>query len=125
MRKGFILLMAGCLVAAVSFGQDGWTKTDSGSFKIERFWEETVGQYTCTYTLISYKNTSQKTFNKNVTFRATIFDSKENMIDTNTRSFFAHEYGPIKPGFEGTLKIPIDCSPGRAKSASAKIDNAN
>lgn len=126
MKKGMVLFFAVCLaVGSLLPSQDGWTKTLSGSFKIERFWEETVGDFTCTYTIISYKNTTQRTFDKNVTFRASIYDAGKNMIDTNTRSFFAHEYGPIKPGFEGTIKIPIECRPGQSKTVSVRIDNAN
>jgi hypothetical protein len=105
-------------------GQDDWTRTEFGSFKIERFWEETVGDYTCSYAIVTYKNTTQKTFDENVTIRATVYDSQKRVVDTNTRSFFAHEYGPIKPGFEGTVKIPVECAKGQAKSVSAKIDNA-
>lgn len=105
-------------------GQEEWKETEFGSFKIERFWEETVGDYTCTYTLVSYKNTTDKIFNEKVTIRATIYDSQKKMIDTNTRSFFAHEYGPIRPGFEGTVKIPIECAKGQAKSVSVRIDSA-
>jgi hypothetical protein len=124
MRKGFVLLAVVCLVVGVVFGQSGWTKTEYGSYKIERFWEETVGQFTCTYTIVSYKNTSQTTFAKNVTFRIAVYDAKGNMIDTEPRSFFAFEYGPIKPGFEGTLKVAVSAAPGQAKSSSAKIESA-
>lgn len=102
-----------------------WQKTAYGSIRIDRFWEETVGDYTCSYTIVSYKNTTERTFSSQVTIRATIYDSKENVIDTNTRSFFAHEHGPIKPGFEGTLKIPIECNKGQAKSVTVKIDKAS
>jgi len=113
------------LGATLFAGQDEWTKTEFGSFKVERFWEETVGDYTCSYTIVTYRNTTQKTFDKNVTIRATVYDSQKKVVDTNTRSLFAHEYGPIKPGFEGTVKIPIECARGQAKSVSVKIDNAN
>lgn len=113
------------LGAILFAGQDEWTRTEFGSFKIERFWEETLGNYTCSYTIVTYRNTTQKTFDKNVTIRATVYDSQKKVVDTNTRSFFVHEYGPIKPGFEGTLKIPVECAKGQAKSVSVKIDNAN
>jgi len=105
-------------------GQEEWTRTEFGSFKIERFWEETVGNYTCSYTIVTYRNTTKKTFYKNVTIRATVYDSQKKVVDTNTRSFFADEYGPIKPGFEGTVKIPVECAKGQARSVSVKIDNA-
>lgn len=105
-------------------GQDDWTKTDSGSFKIERFWEETVGQYTCSYTIVSYKNTTNKTFTAQVEIQATVYDAQKKVVDMNTRSFFAHEHGPIRPGFEGTVKIPVECARGQAKSVSVKISKA-
>jgi hypothetical protein len=95
-----------------------------GTFKIERFWEETVGQYTCSYTIVSYRNTTQRTFTKNVTIQATVYDSQKNVVDTGERSFFAFEVGPIGPGFEGTVKIPIDCAKGQASSVSVKIESA-
>jgi hypothetical protein len=101
-----------------------WKDTEFGSFKIERFWEETVGDYTCSYTLVTYRNTTKKTFSGGVTIRATVYDSNKNMVDSNTRSLFALEYGTIKPGFEGIVKIPIDCNPGKAHSVSVKIDSA-
>lgn len=95
-----------------------------GTFKVERFWEETVGDYTCSYTIVSYRNTTQRTFTKNVTIQATLYDSQKNVVNTNTRSFFAFEVGPIGPGFEGTVKIPIDCAKGQASSVSVKIESA-
>lgn len=61
-----------------------------------------------------------RTFTKNVTIRASVYDSQKRMVDTNTRSLFAHEYAPIKPGFEGTVKIPIECARGQAKSCFRK-----
>lgn len=117
----FLFLTLNVLFSAES---KDWIKTEYGSYRIDRFWEETVGNYTCSYTIVSYKNTTAKTFESQVTIRATIYDSQKNVIDTNTRSFFAHEYGPIKPGFEGTVKIPIECKKDEAKSVSVKIDNA-
>ena len=116
-----LFIMSSILVYAES---KKWTETEFRSFRVDRFWEETVGNYTCSYTLVTYKNTTTKTFNSAVTIRATIYDSKENKLDTNTRSFFTHEYGPRKPGFEGVLKIPIECEKGRARSVSVGVDHA-
>jgi len=119
-------ILAGLLLASTMMAQESeWTKTEFGAFKIERFWEETVGEYTCSYTIVSYWNHTFKTFEKNVTVRASVYDSQKRMVDTNTRSFFAHEYGPITPGFKGTVKIPIQCEKGQARSVSVGIDNAN
>jgi hypothetical protein len=118
----FLFLILNVLFSAES---KDWIKTEFGSYRIDRFWEETVGDYTCSYTIVSYKNTTEKTFTRQVTIRATVYDTRENVIDTNTRSFFSYEYGPIKPGFEGTVKIPVECKKGQAKSVSVKIDNAS
>lgn len=103
---------------------NNWITTEFGSFKIERFWEETLGDYNCTYTLVTYRNTTNKTYNKYVTIRATIYDFNNGMINTNTRSFYVNEYGPIKTEFEGILKIPVECEKGQANSVSVRIDKA-
>lgn len=95
-----------------------------GKYTVERFWEDTTGDYTCAYTIVSYKNTTSRTFTSAVTIRATIYDAEGQVIDTNDRSFFAHEYGPIRPGFEGTVKIPIECRRGQAKSVKVRIESA-
>ena len=104
--------------------ENKWVETENGSFKIERFWEETVGDYTCTYTIVRYKNTTNKTFKNQVEIEATVYDAKDKVVNMNTRSFFAYEYGPIKPGFEGTVKIPLECKKGQGKSVSVRISKA-
>jgi hypothetical protein len=114
------------LASGIVLGKgDDWHSTERGSFKIERFWEETVGDYTCSYTIVSYRNTTSRTFESQVTIQAAVYDAQDKMVDTNERSFFAHEHGPIGPGFEGTVKIPVECSPNQAKSVSVKITKAN
>ncbi|OGP62751.1 MAG: hypothetical protein A2170_10065 [Deltaproteobacteria bacterium RBG_13_53_10] len=125
MFKRFAALAALVVVCSLAMAQDAeWTKTELGSFRVERFWEETLGDYTWATTIVTYKNTTKKTFTKNVTLRATIYDSQKKMVDTTTRSFFVFEYGPIKPDFEGTLKFEMGCAKGKAKSVSVRIDNA-
>jgi hypothetical protein len=104
---------------------DGWIATDKGSYRIARFWEETAGSYTATYTIVSYKNTTSKTFTSSVRIKASIYDQNNGLIDTNTRSFFATEYGSMAPGFTGEVKIPIDANPGEAKSVRVTIEIAN
>jgi len=76
----------------------------AGSIKIDRVWED--GDFG--YALVSYTNDTKSTFNRVVTIKCTALGKNDKKININTRSFFTHEYGPIKPGFEGTLKIPIN-----------------
>lgn len=124
MKRAALLLTAVMLAATATAQESEWTKTEFGAFKVERFWEETVGEYTCSYTLVSYWNHTFTTFEQFVTIRANVFDAQGRMVDTNTRSFFAHEYGPIRPAFKGTLKIPVECRAGQADSVRVTIDSA-
>jgi len=59
------------------------------------------------YAIVSYRNTSDQTFRERVTVRCDALDGARQKLGTNTRSFFADDHGPIKPGFEGTLEIPV------------------
>ena len=102
-----------------------WIQTSHGSYKIERFWEETTGDYTCSYTLVSYRNTTNKTFSKLVSIKAIVYDTNNKMLNMNTRSFFAYEYGSIIPGFEGVVKIPVECERGKASTVSVSIEKAD
>lgn len=86
----------------------------AGSLKIDRVWAD--GDFG--YALVSYTNDTKSTFKRAVTIKCTALDENSKKININTRSFFAHEYGPIKPGFEGTLKIPIDLHGIPMKSVS-------
>ena len=97
-----------------------WIETPQGSFKIERFWEEKLADTIYTYTIVSYKNTSKTTFQM-VQFKASVRDSNGNIINTNTRSFFEHVVGKIYPGFEDSVKIPVQISTGKAASVSVSI----
>ena len=78
-------------------------KLKQSEVTIENTWHE----YSSTYVVVSYINKTNKTFNNAVTIKCAILDSKNNIINTNSRTFFNHEYGPIKPGFQNSLKIPI------------------
>ena len=128
MRKIQILVTRLFLVLAVlifsieplNAKSDEWTETEVGSFKIEKFWEESNGGYTCTYTIVTYWNSTNKTF-KVVEVKATALDKNGKVIDTNTRSFFEHDVGPIKPGFKDSVKIPIETEPDEAKNVSVGI----
>ncbi len=104
---------------------EGWTSTKLGSLKIDRFWEESFSNYNVVYVLVTYRNTTERTFSRAVTIRATILDGSRSKIDTNSRSFFSFEHGPIGPGFEGDVKIPIECAKGVAKYVSVAIETAN
>jgi len=74
---------------------------------VDRAWAETAGNYHCSYALITWQNKTGATF-RSVTIQAIAYDPSGNKINTNQRSFFAHEHGPIGPGFRGTLKIPVE-----------------
>jgi hypothetical protein len=104
---------------------DDWTKTERGSIRIDRFWEESFPNYNVVYVLVTYGNTTSRTFGTAVTIRATILDENKKKIDMNHRSFFAWEVGPIAPDFESEVKIPIECEKGIAKYVSVVIEMAN
>lgn len=90
----------------------------AGSLNIDRVWVD--GDYG--YALVSYVNDSTSTFDKAVTIKCIALDPKGNKININRRSFFAYEYGPIKPGFEGTLKIPVELHGVSMKSMSCSCN---
>jgi hypothetical protein len=124
MFKRFAALAAVVLMCNLAMGQKGWTKTPSGSYKIERVWDETLGDYTFANAIATYRNTTDRTFEKAVTLKATFYDKSGGIIDTCVRSFFCFETGPIKPGFEDSIKFEIECTKGQLKSASVKITKA-
>jgi len=88
----------------------------AGSLKIDRIWVE----HDYAYALVSYKNDSDKTFKRFVTVECTAIDPQGNKININKRSFFSHDYGPIVPGFEGTVKIPIRLNEKTLKSVECR-----
>lgn len=77
-------------------------ESTSGQVAIDRTY--TSGDFA--YVIVTYQNTSPSRF-KCVTIQADIRDKNGHVIGTNQRSFFEHEYGPIAPGFKGTLEIPV------------------
>lgn len=89
----------------------------AGSLKIERIWVD--GDYA--YALVTYTNDTDKTFERGVTIKCSAIDHSDNKININTRSFFTHEYGPIKPRFEDTLKIPVELHGASMKSMSCNV----
>lgn len=78
-----------------------WVSTSFGAYRVERMWEE----YSSTYVLVSYRNTTSMTFRSLVTITALVYDANNHMLDMNDRSFFVSDKGLIVPGFEGTVKI--------------------
>jgi len=124
MRYLCLLFVLYAVSPQVCFAAD-WTKTDKGSIRIDRFWEESFPNYNVVYVLVTYKNTTKRTFRTAVTIRATILDENKKKIDMNHRSFFVWEIGLIEPDFESEVKIPIECAKGTAKYVSVVIEVAN
>jgi len=125
MKKHIVALAALVVVCAFAMAGDAeWTKTESGSFRIDRLWEETLGQNTFATAIVTYKNTTSKTFEKVVTIKGTFLDKSDGVIDICERSFFCFEVGPIPPGFEDSIKLEINCGKGQLRSVSVKIARA-
>lgn len=80
-----------------------WPVTAMAEVTIQNNWHENG----TTYAVVEYRNTSNKTYSNAVTIRCNTISADGKTINTNTRSFFKHEYGPIAPGFSGTVKVPI------------------
>lgn len=100
-----LLMGAGFLVRPV-IGGDA-SPPAKGKLVVDRAWAEDVGGYRCSYALISWSNSTDRTFQV-VTIQAVAYDPAGGKINANERSFFAHSLGPIQPGFQGTLKIPVE-----------------
>ncbi len=88
-----------------------------GEIKIDRVWAE----YDYGYALVSYTNDSNKTFWQAVTIQCTAKGQGGKKLNTNTRSFFVHNHGPIAPGFTGTLKIPVRLHGAELQSMSCRV----
>lgn len=72
--------------------------------KIERIWKNgRIG-----YVFVTWTNNTERTFKKIVTVQAKAYNHNGDFINSNQRSFFAYERGNFHPGYEGSLKIPID-----------------
>ena len=88
---------------------------------IDRTWVEGDADcYRCAYVLVSYTNSTSKTFTS-VTIKATVFDTNGNKININTRSFFQE----IRPGFTDTIKIPVEIKNKKFGKAKCKISSKN
>ena len=85
----------------------------AGSLNVDRTW---VGESGDSYAEVTYINDTNSTFTNGVTIECTAFDSRDNIINVNTKSFSSHEYGSIKPGFKESIKIPVKLNGARMKS---------
>ncbi len=85
---------------------------------VDRIWQEND----FSYAMVTYTNKTKSTFNNAVTIKCIATDHAGNKINYNTRSFFAHEYGPIKPGFQGTLKVPIKLNGIHMQSINCNVN---
>lgn len=83
-----------------------WVSTTSGSYRVERLWQE--GSFT--YALVSYRNTTSRTFKDTITITALFYDTNNRMLDMEDKSLYASENGPMAPGFESTVKIMSSCT---------------
>ena len=79
------------------------TNIHAGLLEVDRVWNE--GDFA--YALVTYTNNTNKTYGTGVTIKCIAIGSNGKKINSNTRSFFAFEHGPIKPGFSDTLKVPV------------------
>jgi hypothetical protein len=124
----FVLVVVGIVIANPDFregfrqGSGGRTSAQilaeaaakpKGDLAVDRVWVENLGGYVCAYATVTYANTTTETFTKAVTIQARALDGSGKALNVNDRAFFAHELGPIVPGFTGTLKIPVELA-GRA-----------
>ena len=83
-----------------------WISTTSGSYRVERLWQEG----SLTYALVSYRNTTSRTFKDRVTITALFYDANNRMLDMEDKSLYASENGPMAPSFESTVKIMSTCA---------------
>jgi hypothetical protein len=83
-----------------------WVSTSFGSYRVERLWQE--GSFT--YALVSYRNTTSRTFKDRVTITALFYDANNRMLDMEDKSLYASENGPMAPSFESTVKIMSTCA---------------
>ena len=99
MRRIVVLIMALFLCSTANAG-------DAGKLVVDRVWTDSIGSHKMAYALVTWENTSKQTF-KSVTVQAIAYDNLGKKIDIADSTFYKSEYGPIKPGFKGTLKILV------------------
>jgi len=81
-----------------------------GTVKVDRVWDD--GSYT--QSQITYENNTTTTFSA-VTIECIAHKKDGSKLNSEQRSFFKHERGPIYPGFRGSLKIGIGHEGYRAR----------
>lgn len=94
---------------------------DYGTLKIDRV---RGPEHDTGYALVTYRNTTPRTFRAAVTIRCNALDSAGRKVATNARSFFVHDVGPIAPGFEGTREIPVRLNGAPFASMQCLVESA-
>jgi hypothetical protein len=100
--------------ATYGFSTD-WVNTSFGSYRVERLWQEG----SLTYALVSYRNTTSRTFNDSITITALFYDANNRMLDMEDQTLYALKNDPMSPGFESTVKISSTCT--KAKRVEVRI----
>jgi DNA-directed RNA polymerase subunit RPC12/RpoP len=108
--------------ADLAAGKKARELQEKGEIKVERVWEDAKIDYG--YALVSYENSSANSFAGGVTIQCDAMGKEEQKIGTNFRGFFSHEYGPIVPGFKGTLEIPVELNGADFESMRCWISKA-
>ena len=80
--------------------------------EVDRIWSE--GNFG--YALVTYANTTGKTFNTAVTIKCVAMGKNKKKLGVNEGSLFTHQHGPIKPGFSDTVEIPFQLNGAKMKS---------
>lgn len=96
--------------------------SEFGTVTVERFFLQPNANMAVA--VVSYTNDSSKTFESRVEIQCVGFDAAGAKFGANTRSFSARDRGPIRPGFEGTVEVPIWLNGANAKSARCKVSSA-
>lgn len=99
---------------------EDWESSRFGRYRMESVSTEGTRNYQYVEVIVSYANTTGKTFDS-VTFRASVYNRDDRIVATNRRSFFAHSDGPIRPGFEGILEIPVEVDHSQAHAVGVTI----
>ena len=104
--------------ASTEYGD--WESSLFGHYRMESVSTEGTNSYQYVEVIVSYVNTTGKTFDS-VTFRASVYNRDDRIVATNRRSFFAHAEGPIRPGFEGVVEIPVEVDHSQAHAVGVTI----
>jgi hypothetical protein len=91
-----------------------------GSLTLERTY--TAGDRT--HAVVRYHNDSDRTMGRVVSVQCDAIDPGGRVVATGSGSLAADEHGPLLPGFEGTLDIPIPLDGAAAESIACEIEQA-